>query len=253
MSFRTNSRRLDIASNLTIATAAPAVPSPIVILLHEAYGLNAHSDDLVAHVASHGFFAVAPDLFGGRAFEYSDSAGAMAAVRQCSDTESIDTIKTTIQWARAQGAGANQPVGVLGFCMGGRLAFIAACALGAAIDAAVCCYGGGIGAEGERDRFGRSVPLVENNIKQLSAPLMFIYGNQDAHIPPAEHARIVQMLGAQQKPFVLESYPAGHGFLSDRPEYYNPACARAAWQQIFSHLLRHMGLADPALRTADYQ
>ena len=245
-------QRLKLDSGVTIAAAAPAEKAPIVVILHEAFGLNGHWDDVVSHVASHGFFAVAPDLFEGRVIDYGDMPGAMAAVAGCSDGGSVGIIKDVIQWARQQAQGVGQPVGLLGFCMGGRLAFIGACELGQQVDVAVCCYGGGIGAEGETDNRGRPVPIARQDIAAISAGLLFIYGNQDTHIPPSEHARIVSKLGEHQRPFALETYPAGHGFMSDRPAYYNPACAREAWREIFSHLLRHMEAAPPT-STADYQ
>jgi carboxymethylenebutenolidase len=245
-------QRLEIDSGVTIAAAGPAEKSPIVIILHEAFGLGTHWDDVVSHVASHGFFAVAPDLFQGRVIDYSDMPGAMAAVAACTDERAMEVVQSTIQWARQQAQGAGQPAGLLGFCMGGRLAFIGACELGDRIDVAVCCYGGGIGAEGDTDRHGRPVPMARQDIAAISAGLMFIYGNLDTHIPPAEHARIVSKLGEHQRPFVMETFPAGHGFMSDRPAYYNPACAREAWREILSHLLRHMESVPPP-SGADYQ
>ncbi len=244
-------KRMTIEPGVLISAAHPAEKSPIVIILHEAFGLNSHFDDVVSHVASHGFFAIAPDLFNGRVIDYSDMAGAMEAVGACSDDKVMEIIRKVIQWAHSQPEGAGAPVALLGFCMGGRLAFIGARELGSQITSAVCCYGGGIGAEGDVDRRGRPVPIAAGNLNNISASLMFIYGNQDAHIPPAEHARIVSKLGEHQKPFVLETYPAGHGFMSDRPNYYHPACARDAWLQIFSHLLRHMEEAPSG--GADYQ
>jgi carboxymethylenebutenolidase len=245
-------QRIKLDSSLTLLAAAPAEKCPIVIILHEAFGLNSHWDDVVSHVASHGFFAVAPDLFAGRVIDYSDMPGAMEAVGACSDGRSMEIIKNAINWAHQQTQGVDQPVGLLGFCMGGRLAFIGACELGAQIEVAVCCYGGGIGAEGDTDRRGRAVPIARKDIASISAGLVFVYGNQDTHIPPAEHARIVSKLGEHQRPFALETYPAGHGFMSDRPAYYNPACAREAWHSIFAHLLRHME-SLPGTSNADYQ
>ncbi|MGC8561473.1 MAG: dienelactone hydrolase family protein, partial [Phycisphaerae bacterium] len=112
-------KRMTLEPSVLISAAHPAEKSPIVIILHEAFGLNSHFDDVVSHVASHGFFAIAPDLFNGRVIDYTDMAGAMEALGACSDDKVVEIIRKVIQWAHGRPEGAGAPVALLGFCMGG--------------------------------------------------------------------------------------------------------------------------------------
>jgi carboxymethylenebutenolidase len=124
--------------------------------------------------------------------------------------------------------------GIMGFCMGGRLAFLAGCHLGSRLQAVVSFYGGGIAPEGP-DRFGRTPPIVSAGT--LQAPVFLGYGADDGGIPPSEHARIVSALSAAKKRYTLAVYPgAGHAFLCEERANHAPVAAEIAWDESLGFL-----------------
>lgn len=211
-----------------------------VVVMMEAFGLTAHIRGVCDRLAAAGHAALAPDYYHGQIVPYEDMNTAIARLRGLDDDTLIaETAAALDELARRQPQAAAR-LAVCGFCMGGRLAFLAACRLAHRLAAAISFYGGSIGAEGERDRLGRRPPLPE--AAALRAPLLLIYGSEDPSIPPAEHARIAQRLSELNKRYVLSVYPgANHGFCCEERPAYAPAAAEAAFAEMFA-FLRAQGL-----------
>ncbi|MFI4980047.1 MAG: dienelactone hydrolase family protein [Nevskiales bacterium] len=201
--------------------AAPpqAGAAPGIVVLMEAFGLTPHIRRVCDRFAAAGFAALAPDIYDGKQFSYDKLDEAMGTLKALRDDQVMAEIGASFDYMAGQPGVAPAQLGVVGFCMGGRLAFLAACRHAARVRASVAYYGGAIFPEGEKDRFGRTPPIGE--AAALAAPLLLIYGGKDGGITPAEHARITQRLGELDKRYALSLHPgAGHGFCcEDRPSY----------------------------------
>jgi len=128
-------------------------------------------------------------------------------------------------------------VGIIGYCSGGRQVYVAACTL-KGIDAAVACYPGGVGA-------GTAAPSPVDPLeltKDMSAPLLGIFGKDDRR-PSQDHvARIEAELTRLGKVHELVSYDgAGHSiFATDRADY-RPLVATEGWKKIFAWYEKFLG------------
>ncbi|MGH8379158.1 MAG: dienelactone hydrolase family protein [Gammaproteobacteria bacterium] len=240
----TDSTNTQLSSTLSGYTVHPKGkdPSPGVVVMMEAYGITGHIRGVCERLAKAGFMAAAPDIFHGEVLPYSDMNQAMAKIRTLRDDQVLQEIGETLDWLSTQKNVNKDQLGIIGFCMGGRYAFLANCRYPDKLKAAVGFYGGGIAPEGSTDRFGRTPPIVE--AEKMQAPVYLGYGADDQGIPPAEHARITEKLSALKKRYTLAVYPgAGHAFLCEERTNYAPAAAELAWQECIAFL--HSNLETP--------
>ena len=133
---------------------------------------------------------------------------------------------------------SNGKVGVIGYCSGGRQSFLAACSL--PLDAAVDCYGAfvvGTPPEGMPLKVGPIIHLA----KDLSCPLLGLFGAEDQHPSPEQTAELDDELKAQGKTYEFHTYEgAGHAFFAvDRPAY-RPEAANDGWQRIWDFFGRYL-------------
>jgi carboxymethylenebutenolidase len=193
---------------------------PGLLVLQEAFGVNAHIRDVADRFAREGFAALAPELFHRTApgFEgdYNDFSSVMPHY-QAMTVESLTADLTAAHsWLTERGGVAAGDVSAIGFCLGGRAAFLADAAL--PLKAAVSFYGAGI------------APALLDRAPKLSAPILLLWGGLDKHIPPEQIAAVTDALSAARKPFVnVEFSEADHGFFNDARSSYHPASAAQAW------------------------
>lgn len=235
-----NQETVQLGDGLTGYASRPrgSGPFPAVIVLMEAFGITGHIKGVCQRLAKAGFVAVAPDIFHGDVFSYTDMDAVMKKLPSLNDDTMLKEIGMTLEWLGKQKDVDSKSVGIIGFCMGGRLAFLAGCRLPERFKVAVSFYGGGIAPEG-KDRFGRTPPI--QSAEQIRAPIYLGYGADDQSIPPAEHARVAEILSSLKKRFALAVYPgAGHGFLCEERASYAPDAAEPAWRESLAFLHAHL-------------
>lgn len=218
---------IELAPELRAWLAKPeGADSPPGVLLHiEAFGVNAHMRTVAERYAAAGYLAIVPDIYHGHTFDYGDIENAIGAVRELDDRQVLGETEAALECLATEGAGGKPAV--VGYCMGGRLAFLAGLELGSRLSAVVSYYGGGIGPE--KDRLGRA-PLIER-AEELGTPILLHYGGKDQSIAPAEHARIAAALSKAGKRYAISVYPeAGHGFNCDERPSYDAEAAAEAWE-----------------------
>ena len=129
-------------------------------------------------------------------------------------------------------------IGALGFCMGGRYAFMANAIHADQLRATVAFYGGGIAPD--RDSVGRKPVL--HLVDQMRAPLLLLYGAEDQSITPEEHGRIATALSTARKRYTLTVFPgAPHGFFADPRDSFRPEAAQEGWRLTLDHFTRYLG------------
>ena len=196
----------------------PVGRGPGLLLLQELFGVNEHIRTLAEQYALDGFVVLAPDVFWQQQrrldIGYTPDdvqrgrALAMAADRGALQRDLADAVKLLRARPEVQGRG----VGAVGYCMGGRLAYVAAATAG--VDAAVAYYGGGI-----QDMLELA--------PRISCAMQFHYGALDANIPLTAVDKVrAAMAGKAAEIFVYE--PADHGFNCwARGSYHAPSAALA--------------------------
>jgi carboxymethylenebutenolidase len=153
------------------------------------------------------------------------------------DDQCIGDVGSAVEYLRAL-ASANGKVGVIGYCSGGRQAYVVACSVD--IDAAVDCYGGRVVAAPEDLTPARPISPIDRT-PDLRCPLLGLFGAEDTNPSPEQTAIIEAALKANGKTYEFHTFEdAGHAFFSvDRPHYRVDA-AREGWKLIWSFFSRHL-------------
>jgi carboxymethylenebutenolidase len=204
-----------------VARPKDAGPHPGLLVFQEAFGVNHHIRSVTERFAAEGYVAIAPELFHRTApagFEgsYTDFAAVKRHVQAVTAETAEADIRSAYEWLRSNPDVKSNEISCVGFCLGGRVSFIANSSV--SLRAAVSFYGGGI-APGLLDRASR-----------LQAPSLFIWGGLDKHIPPEQRRAVTEALSAENRIYVNTEFSrADHGFFCDERAAYEPHSARQAW------------------------
>jgi carboxymethylenebutenolidase len=231
-------RDVDVLSGVGGFLAMPHQPDGRgIVVLMEAFGLNEFVRETCRRFARAGWLALAPDVYHGDTYAYSDRERAIARVHSLDDAQVMREVGGAIDVLSREGAGR---AAVIGFCMGGRMAFLANATHGARLAAAVSFYGGGIAPAEPRGR----KPLLDR-VPELAAPQLLVYGAKDSAIAADEHARLSQALTAANKRYTLAVFPdAPHAFATFDRDSYREAQSKAAWHTTMAFLDEATGRAD---------
>jgi carboxymethylenebutenolidase len=224
--------------------AAPdAGPVPGVVMIPDVWGLSDHYRGLARRLADEGLAALAIDPYRKTGKPtLSDVASALAWIRELPDPVMLETIQEAVDRLAADEAVARRKIGVIGFCMGGQYALLAACAC-RGLSACVPFYGMLRYAEGlDPSRKPRS-PLEA--LADLRCPVLGLYGEEDPIIPVADVRELEERLAKSRQGGEVRLYAgAGHAFMNDtRPEMYRPTAAADAWPRSVAFLRRELGSA----------
>jgi carboxymethylenebutenolidase len=187
-------------------------PAPAVIVLQEWWGLDGHIKDVTDRFAAEGFVALAPDLYHGVSTTEPDEARKL--VMALDMDEAVSEIQQAVDYLLAQDAVAGDSVGIVGFCMGGRLV-LATSLVEDNLGAAVAFYGS---------------PLAPEQAPEVKAPILGLYGSADQGIPvDAVQAMgdALQAAGVEHEIHVYDG--AQHAFFNDTRNSYNAEAAADAW------------------------
>lgn len=227
-----------------LARPVTAEPTPGVVVLHHAPGLDPWCKEVVRNFAAAGYAAIAPHLYHRRGpghwADVAASARADGLAVAMPNEQVLGDIVGAAAYLRAL-PNANGKVGVIGFCSGGRQAYLAACDI-PTLDAAVDCWGGSILPQ-PRDpsRPGPPPRGVIHRTKDMQVPLLGIFGNDDANPDVAQVDRIEETLKEFGKDYEFRRYDgAGHAFfVTDKPNYRQEQ-AVDGWQRVFAFYGKHL-------------
>lgn len=191
---------------------------PAIVVVHEIFGLTAHIRSLAARLEEAGYRAHTPDLFGGEVLPYTAQGKQQGlALKNALGEEAL--ARRVID--AADQAGEGKPVGVIGFCLGGTLAWLAA--RSAVIGCAVGYYSVGI---------GRHLAVAPR------CPVMMHFGRTDPSIKPEE----LRALREAHPTVQVHEYDAGHAFNRDDDAPYHRESALLAWRRSLAFFARHRSL-----------
>jgi carboxymethylenebutenolidase len=205
---------------LSAYSAMPgSAPRGAIVVIQEIFGVTRHIRAVADQYAAAGFSAIAPALFDrverGIDVPYTDMAkgfGYMQALKN-------ENVMLDVQAAIDRVAGTGK-VGVVGYCWGGSMAYLAAARLKVA--AAVAYYGGGI------DKYLAEKPRC---------PILFHFGEKDTHIPQST----VEKIKAAVPAGIFFLYPADHGFNCTDRSSFEPKSAKLALDRSLEFFHRHVG------------
>lgn len=220
--------------DLFVAKPEGAGPYPGLVVIQEAFGVNDHIKDVTQRFAGQGYFAVAPDLFHRfeqRTVPYTDMQTAIGSIMKLNDDMVMNDVNAAIGYVKSQ-AGVGT-IGIIGYCFGGRTAYLAA-TRSKDVACAVGYYGGGIA-----DPRNPNAPVTRS--ADISVPLLLFFGAQDQLIPQDQVQKIEETLSGLGKEHQIKVYPhAGHGFNCDARGSYNKEAADDAATIARDFLAKHL-------------
>jgi carboxymethylenebutenolidase len=210
-----------------------------VVVIHHLPGYDAATKEIARHFATLGYAAVVPNLYSREApgAKPDDAAAMVRATGGVPDSRLVGDVAGAAAYLRDLPY-TNGKVGVIGYCSGGRQAFLAATSI--ELDAAVDCYGAFIVGPPPEGMGLKAVPIVDR-APLLTCPLLGLFGVEDKYPSPDHVAELQKALEDAGKAHEFHSFDdAGHGFFaSDRPSY-RPAAAVEGWARIADFFSRYL-------------
>ncbi|MDA0656856.1 MAG: dienelactone hydrolase family protein [Proteobacteria bacterium] len=203
--------------------AAPSgAPKGALLVIQEAFGVNAHIREMVDKYAGEGYLALAPQLYD--RVERDVDVGYVGEDRErgiaCMKAMNFDDAMRDVEAARDAIASGGK-IGITGWCWGGSISWLAACRV-SGLAASVPCYGG-------------RIPDFKDETPKC--PVMFQWGETDASLPLDK----VEEVRAAQPGTIHHIYPgAGHGFTCDHRESYHEASAKLAHERSMAFFAEHL-------------
>lgn len=225
--------REDIVLPVFVATPEGNGKSAGIVIVHDFHGANDFYKDMAGRLAEEGYLTALPDLFVREAPLANDSRGAKAARANALDLDlCLEDILATIRFVRDR-KGAEGPVGLIGFCMGGTLAMLSA-SLEGGPDAIVSFYGFPTGRQGWAKK-----PIDE--AASVRVPMMLIVGDQDTGVGMDNMEAYEAALDESNKDYESITYTGvGHAFMTFDPNAESWPQAADAWSAALQFLDQHL-------------
>ena len=204
---------------------------PAIIVVQEAFGVTRHIEKVCDRFAQEGYVAIAPALYHREepnpklGYGEQDAAARNRYMGALRDDELVEDINEVIKYTQSDQFRRtnNQKIGIVGYCVGGRITYLAATSC-PGLSAASVYYGGRILLP-----FGDGPPPIDLT-HQIKIPVMGNFGDQDENPSPHDVAQIETKLKEASVTYDFKMYPgAGHGFNCDERGSYHEASAADAW------------------------
>jgi carboxymethylenebutenolidase len=233
------------AGEIKIATSSGEIPGyralplkpkgklPVVLVVHEIFGVHEHIKDVCRRFAKAGYYAIAPELFArqGDVSKLSDNKEIFSkVVSKVPDAQVLSDLDAAVAFAKKEPHTDVSKLAVTGFCWGGRIVWLYA-AQQPSLKAAVAWYGK---IAGEKDELHPRFPT--DVVSQLKAPVLGLYGAKDQGIPVETVQQQAQALAASSnavaKASSIHLYPeAGHAFFADYRPSFHKESAEDGWKR----------------------
>jgi carboxymethylenebutenolidase len=224
--------------------ARPSAPGkhPGVVLIHHMPGWDEWITEAVRKLAHHGFATISPHLYFREGPGSPDDIGArVRAAGGVADAQVVGDAKGAAAWLRTRPE-ANGKVGVIGFCSGGRHAFLVACRA-PEFDALVNCWGGNVVVDDPKLLNDKRPVAPIDLADKIQCPILGLFGNDDEN-PNRDHVnRFEATLKKLGKNYAFHRYDnAGHAFFNaSRASAYRAEQAADGWAKVFAFYHKHLG------------
>jgi len=201
---------------------------PVVLVAHDAFGVNEQIQDVVRRLAKLGYYAISPYLFSrqGDVSKATDELDVMRTViSKVVDAEFVSDLDATVAFAKKSGKADVKKVAITGFGWGGRAVWVYA-AHDPKLKAGVSYYGF---LQPSRDPKGQSALALGPSIK---VPVLGLYGAKDDYIMEADANAMKNAVAAGKKSDIVVYPGIKHGFMADDRASFDPKTAADAWDRM---------------------
>ncbi len=224
-----------------VARPAGTGPFPGIVLVHHMPGWSELYIETTRRFAHHGYIAICHNLYertGSADANPDDVAAKVRAEGGIPDAQMVGDTAAAVKWMRSQ-ASLNGKVGIFGSCSGGRHALIYA-SQRKDVDACADLWGGRVVMS--REELNPKTPVAPIDMtRNLSCPLLGIFGNEDRAPPPDQVNQHEVELKKHGKVYEFHRYDgAGHGFFYWHRPIYRPEQAMDGWSKVFAFFGKHL-------------
>ncbi len=199
-------------------------PFPVVILIHEWWGLNEWMEKKGEELTHEGFAVLAVDLYRGKATADPDAAHEL--MRGLPEDRALRDLSAAVDYLQKQSSVKGQKIGVVGWCMGGGFALKLAIARN---DIAACAL------------FYGSLPTDKEALAKINCPVAGFFGAEDRGISTQDIKQFEQNMISVDKKVTIKIYErAGHAFMNNTRPSYNEAAAKDAWKRCTTFLSNNL-------------
>ena len=250
-SFRTDARTGITAEVITypggngdeihayVARPTADEPTPGIVAVHHLPGWDEFYREFSERLARHGYSVICPDLY--CRFGHGTPDDVAARVRSqggVRDDSVVADCAAALAWLKGLPTG-NGRAGIIGTCSGGRHALLVASRV-SGFDAVADLWGGGVIAPKDQLSEARPVAPIDYT-SALAAPLLGLFGNDDAHPSPAQVDQHEAELARYGKDYEFYRYDgAGHGFFYYHAPMYRAEAAMDGWEKVFGFFSRQL-------------
>jgi carboxymethylenebutenolidase len=218
---------------------AKATGFPVVLVVHEIFGVHEHIQDLCRRLAKVGYLAIAPELYPrqGNVATIKDIQEIInRVVSKVPDSQVMSDLDACVAWAKETGKGNVDKLAITGFCWGGRIVWLYA-AHNPNLKAGVAWYGRLVGAT---DALHPKNPI--DVAASLKAPVLGNYGGKDRGITADSIEKMRAALKDAKVATEIHVYPdAEHGFNADYRPSYNKEAAEDGWKHMLEWFQKNLG------------
>lgn len=206
-------------------------PKPGILLYQEIFGVNAHIRDVAARYAGQGYVVLAPDMFHRQVENYeagyTNIPDSIAIAMKYTGEQSEADVRAAYDFFSKHPGVKSDRIASLGFCMGGRLAFVSN-----GVSPLRCAI----------SFYGSIAPDKVSFAASQSGPTLMLWAGRDAYIPAENIRATVDAMKAAKKPYIsIEFSENNHGFFCDAREDYEAGAASQAWALTTAFLKTHLG------------
>jgi carboxymethylenebutenolidase len=219
------------------------VKRPAILLIQEIFGVNEHIRDVCRRYARQGYIVFSPDVFyrEGAWTQLTDLSKLHDKLALLKEEEVISDLKAIVSEMASHELVLGEKIGVIGYCMGGRLSYLAAAVLPDTIKCAAVYYGG---------RIPHATPQFPTapieRTKNIKGAVIGFFAGLDKGIPREDVEAIDKALKEANVTHSIYYYPdADHGFFNDTREVFHLRAAQDAWHKTLNWFEEHLGPIPP--------
>jgi len=223
---------------LFVSVPSGSGPFPAVVVIQHQGGLDAFVQEMTQRVAQAGYVGVAPELYHRDGPDCQDDGPTRRARLQ--DVNVIKDVNATVDFLLAHDTVDSERLGIVGFCMGGRVVYLMS-AVNSHFKVAADYYGGNIMVP-----WGDG-PSPFERTAEIQCPLIGLFGEADGNPSPADMRTLDDELTKYGKVHEFYSYPgANHAFMNARGERYHAEAAQDSWPKVLAFFEKHLGKVSTA-------